>query len=438
MAAVLVLLAGGANALAQPTVRCVTKTGPSPNPRCTAATTYTSISAAIGAPALPGDIIVVGPGKYNESVTITVPLSFFGAQAGNDARVDRHDPNKESIVDASGPGNGTAFLVQANFVVIDGFTIQGGTAGNYASGIWVQSYKFSPQILNNIIQNNAVGVFLNYPFGPVIEHNLFKTNNQGTVGANDYNLEGTAGYGIAGIPCQFQSAATITENEFTGNKTAAMYLYEDYYSSITRNTSENDGSFVIFVKCNYTQFSHNRGKNFGAQGVMPVSSGPVYADAAIQVDGLNSALDISNNDLEEGKAPIRNGIAFSNILASYPSVGCRVNNNRVWRFPGNGIVAEDGTGTVFSSSISGNRVGDNGEDGILIEGPASTYNYGNFLFENEAEGNRVKDCEDDTIGSVSTLIGTLETANTWFKNVGNLSYPPGPPPLCTPGRRHDH
>ena len=443
LAAVLVLLAGGATALAQPTVRCVTKTGPSPNPSCTALTTYASIHDAVNA-ASPFDIIVVGPGTYPESVTIPVSLSLFGAQAGKDARVDRHDTTKESIVDASGKphgaGHGAAFDVEASYVVIDGFTIQGGTAGKDASGIWVQNFMFSPQILNNIIENNAVGVYLYIPFGPVIEHNLFETNNQGTVGANDYNLEGTAGYGIAGSPSPpfIPAPATITENEFTGNETAAMYLYQDYFSSITRNTSENDGSFVILVECNYTQFNHNAGRNFGARGVLPVSisPSPVNADAAIQIDYGNGGLEISDNDLEEGKAPIGNGIAFSNILGSGPSVGCRVNNNRVTRFPGNGIVAEDGTGTVFSSLISGNEVEDNGEDGILIEGPASTYNYGNFLFENEAEGNQVKDCQDDTIGSVSTFMGTLGTANNWFNNIGNLSYPPGPPPLCTPGRGH--
>jgi len=66
MAGVLVLLAGGASALAQPTVWCVTKTGPSPNPSCTAATTFTTIQEAVSN-ANADDIIFVGPGTYNES-----------------------------------------------------------------------------------------------------------------------------------------------------------------------------------------------------------------------------------------------------------------------------------------------------------------------------------------------------------------------------------
>jgi hypothetical protein len=431
LAAVFAVLAGGANALAT-TVWTVSKA--SSNTTCSSitvppVTTCNTIGSAVGA-ATNGDVIVVGPGKYNESLTITVPLSIFGAQAGKDARVDRHDSSKESIVDASETTNGTAFLVQANFVVIDGFTIQGGTAGDYASGIWLQERRFSPQVLNNIIQNNAVGVFLDFPWVALIEHNLIKTNNEGTAGTNDsfigWSIVGTAGYGIAGTPSPGLGGATITENEFTGNRAAAMYLYEDSYSAITRNTSENDGSFVIFSRCNYTQFSHNQGRNFGADGVLPLP-GSIYAGAAIEIDIFNQVLEINDNHLEGGKAPISNGIAFTNILGTSPSLHCKVNNNRINRFPGNGIVAEDGTGTVYDSWISGNQVEDNGQDGILVEGPVSLYNYGNFLFENEAKGNHVNDCEDDTTGA-----GPLGT-NTWLSNTGNLSSPTG---LCTSGRSH--
>ena len=113
-----------------------------------------------------------------------------------------------------------------------------------------------------------------------------------------------------------------------------------------------------------------------------------------------------------------------------PFQACSVNNNKVKRFPKNGIVAEDSTGTLYDSTISGNDVEDNGQDGILIEGPASTYNYGNVLFGNKAEGNHVNDCEDDTTGTGS---GTPPTANTWFNNIASSSLPTG---LCTPGTWH--
>jgi parallel beta-helix repeat protein len=429
MAALLVLLAGGANALAQPTVRCVPSLNV--NPSCTVAySTIPMIGNAVAA-AAPGDIILVGPGKYNESVTITQPLSLFGAQAGHDARGDRHDSLKESIVDATGT-SGPAFFVDLPSnsyapVVIDGFTIQGGAGGTYGSGIYVYYYYAAPvQIVNNIIQNNAVGVYLYETYTTLIEHNLFKTNNVGAAGSGDYGVAGTVGYGIA---TYYPYGLAITENEFHGNTTTAMYAYEsEYYgTTITGNTSENDGSFVILYYCYYVQFSHNRGKNFGAHATL--LPGSVQPDAAIDIGYYNYGLEISDNDLEEGKAPISNGIAITNIFGSYYGCyTCNVNNNRIRRFPSNGIVAEDGYGTLYDSVISGNEVEDNGQDGILIAGPASNYNYANLLFGNKAAGNHTNDCEDDTIGS-----GTLGTGNTWFNNIGSSSYPVG---LCTPGGIH--
>jgi pectin methylesterase-like acyl-CoA thioesterase len=72
MAAVFVLLAGVANALAAPTVRCVPNY--TINSSCTP-TVYPTISAAVSA-AASGDIILVAPGTYPESVTVSKPLSL--------------------------------------------------------------------------------------------------------------------------------------------------------------------------------------------------------------------------------------------------------------------------------------------------------------------------------------------------------------------------
>ena len=423
MGALLVLLAGGSNALAAVTVRCVPNL--SVNPSCAVA--YGHIQDAV-ANASFGDPIFVGPGTYHESVTITTNGIFlFGAQAGNDARVDRHDPTKESIVDATGTGH-SAIIVAAHGAVIDGFTVTGGTAGTSPAGISLGNY-YSPQVVNNILKNNSTGVFVYKGYLAVIEHNLFRNNTAGT-GTN-------VGFGVNSNGGMYP---VITENEFTGNRTTAIGVYEGGNAIITNNTSENDGSFVICVSLNQGLFSHNQGKNFGHKGVLPVvvDSSSIYADAAVDIGPGNSGLVIGENDLEKGEAPISNGIAFTTVFATTalgtsPNLLVNVKNNKIKGFPGNGIVVEElsGVGTLNNCSIAGNEVQDNGLDGILIEGPASTDNYGIFLFENEAEGNHVFDCADD----MTKGFGTLGTGNNWSNNTGNLSYPTG---LCTPGRRHDH
>jgi hypothetical protein len=445
MTAVFLLLAGGANALAN-TVWCVPTA--SLNPACTALTTKPHIQDAVSL-AAPQDVIVVGPGYYNETVAITVPyFTIMGAQAGKDARDDRHDTSKESIVDASGSptgsGGGAAFLVGsgASNVIIDGFTIEGGTNGAtaYASGIFVKGAQ-STQILNNIIRNNAVGVdFFGAASNALVEYNLFQANNKGAAGSTDTNFAGMAGFGIAEYAGIGQSV--ITENEFKGNWAAAVALYAASFVEVTKNTSKNDGSFAVFGPGTFSCFfSHNQGQDFGAQGFLPIpqTTSPVHADAAIDIGG-SVQLHINDNDLEEGKTPGYNGIAFSSIFTGTPvSVHCQVSNNRIKRFAANGIVAETttplpGTGTLVESSISGNDVEDNGNDGILIEEGAP--NLFNSLVDNETEGNHTNDCEDDThLLPGAPFFGTAGTYNTWFNNIGRLSVPAG---LCAPGSGHHH
>jgi hypothetical protein len=383
------------------------------------------------------DVIVVGPGYYNETVYVgTQNLTIMGAQAGSDARERRYDPSKESIVDASGTpygtGGGAGFAVAANHVVIDGFTIQGGTAGGNASGIL--STGGSTQILNNIIQNNAVGVYFYGAGSDLVEYNAFKTNNAGAAGSSEIPFVGLAGFGIAGYE---SNGAAITENEFKGNLAAAID-YVNGGAEVTKNTSKNDGSFLVLYGSGFSPFSQNQGQDFGAQGFLPLplTSPSGHADAAVDVGLGCGGLQINGNDLEEGVTSNYNGIAFTTIFGEGLACGnCHVTNNKIKRFAGNGIVAEEssgGVGTLANSGISGNDVEDNGNDGILLQQLGS--NFYNTLVDNEAEGNSVNDCEDDTyMPPVGPGSGTAETYNTWFNNVGRLSVPAG---LCAPGKRH--
>jgi len=428
MAVVFVLLAGTANAQVL-TVRCVPSHTISSS--CyVPPTEYTTISAAVGA-AVSGDIILVGPGTYKEYVTIsTDSLSLFGAQAGKDARVDRHDPSKESIVNATGTGYPT-ITISAPYVVVDGFTVQGGTGGSpYSAGIFLSGSP-GTQVLNNIIQTNSTGVLLIGSEVNVVERNLIKNNNGGA------GL--VVGCGVAALGAQFLS---ISDNEFAGNRSAAISSLEGVFTTITNNTSENDGSFAVFLGTTGNLFSHNRGRKFGAQGALPVfcdGACSVDADAAVDIGFGNESLEISDNDLEEGEGSISHGIAFTTVFgSSSDSEGVVVKDNRIKGFKDNGIVAETDTtvspttGMARYSSIVANDVEDNGLDGIFIEG-AVVYNTNISLFDNEAQGNHVFDCQDTSLATGPGY--TLGTHNTWFNNIGNLSSPNG---LCTPGRGHDH
>jgi parallel beta-helix repeat protein len=445
MAAVFVILAGGANALAlRPSVVwCVTKTSYVPNPACTPATTFTTITAVLSNSSPPGpiasfDVIVVAPGYYNESVEITNPnISIFGAQAGRDARVDRWNPANESIVDATNQestsgvgGGGAAFRVGASNVTIDGFTIEGGGVvttnplGPNASGIYVGDYP-SVQILNNIIQNNAVGVFLSASLSSLVEYNLFKTNNAGAAGVGTGLFSSMAGFGLAANDPQWDA---ITENQFKGNMATAIDMLYGTDMQVTNNTSEKDGAFAVLVGGQGNSVSHNQGQNFCPKLPLPETTpSSLPAEAAIDVGRGGEYLQVNDNDLEEGRTAEYNGIAFSIYFGSGYCLNCEVSNNKIKQFAGDGIIAETmgGSETLNSSLITGNDVERNGYDGILI---ANGLNYNNTFADNLAEGNHVNDCEDYTYYGTPG-IGTGDTHNTWFNNIGPISDPPG---ICAP------
>src|SRR5207249_11094654 len=113
---------------------------------------------------------------------------------GGDAR-GRPGGAQTSSVNAAAAGSLPAgFLVTAGGGVIDGFTVQGATEGNSNGGGIDLKGGASPasgaRILNNIIQNNAVGLYLNFEgfaavTGVVIQRNQFRNNTVMAVGFGD-------------------------------------------------------------------------------------------------------------------------------------------------------------------------------------------------------------------------------------------------------------
>jgi parallel beta-helix repeat protein len=428
VAAVLVLLVGGANALAvNNNVWTVSKS--SSNSTCqltpTPVLTCNNITSAVGK-ALSGDIILVGPGTYNESVTInTDSLSIFGAQHGRDARQDRHNPNDESIVDATGTGGAGFYVDDVPFVVIDGFTIRGSTGSPYPAGVIQAGVKggvlTGAQVLNNIIEDNGIGVVLFYTEGSVVEGNLIKNNN-----AED------EGYGVVDL---LGVAVAINDNEFSNNQAAAVTLLLTLYDIVDNNTSNTDGSLVVLLGTLGGLIRHNRGKNFGAEGCLPVDmSSAAIADAAIDIGEATKLVEISDNDLEEGRGSISNGIAFTTIYGTTKlAQGVVIKNNTIKGFKQDGIVAESasGTGIALYSSIVGNDVRDNGRYGINIEA-ATTNNTNISLFENVVTGSGVLDCNDLSVASGPSGY-TLGTHDTWYYDIGKSSFPVG---ICSQGMWH--
>jgi hypothetical protein len=232
---------------------------------------FATIQAAVNA-ANPGDTVLADAGTYAEQVTINKSIILEGAQHGVDAQ-DGRPGAMESIVDG---GGFSPFLVTASNVTIDGFTVQGANNNNNAFpnlyGIDLNQGTFGANILNNIIQNNTIGIALanNSATTPaIIQHNLIQNNNQagpssghgiytdqfvggGTVsdvlidsntfsGNDPTGTSGAAAIGFSSTDATMPATnITISNNDFNTNG-RAVYAFSLTNSSITGNTLRNAG-----------------------------------------------------------------------------------------------------------------------------------------------------------------------------------------------------
>lgn len=249
-----------------------------------------------------GDTIHVAAGTYNEQVTVDKTLTFDGAQVGNDARM-RSGP--ESIVtDSEGP-----FLIEADNVVIDGFTVEGATSdpttdsAASGSGIW-DNPSFSGThggylIQNNIIQMNIAGIEADNDgtIQATIKQNLLLNNNLSGAGGGTGILTSTSGL----------NNALIDNNKFSGNNQSMNVQATS--SSVTVSNNVFDASIGLGFSSSFLL------KNNTA-----VNSPPF---ASIDLFGGDNGVSIQNNLLQSGQR----AILVENPFGVGPNTNTAANTN---------------------------------------------------------------------------------------------------------------
>lgn len=246
--------------------------------------------------ALPGDTIQVCAGVYNEQVFVDVDdLTFLGAQAGVDARTRPFVAANESIVEHT---CGPVRLV-SDEVIWDGFTVQGAVTPPdpcTGVGIWTNPAAFGNdggyKILNNIVQNNIIGMVPAGTFNVTasfIQFNLIKDNN----------LPGPAGG--TGIYTDFGlHHVNIFDNEFSGQTNASIN-----FAGVQSNISIGNNKLVT-----------------GAERILLANSSEVHltgtlsngssSSGTLRLYGGNDDVQVYNNTLLNG---IR-GILVDDLLSS--------------------------------------------------------------------------------------------------------------------------
>ena len=265
---------------------------------------YTAIQPAIDA-ALPGDIVEVAAGTYNENITITKRIELRG-----------EDRNTTII---NGDGNGNVVYISADSVYIHGFTIKNGNIGIYldssnysyiannrivdntgkdgiphrkrakgrlGAGIYLCASNAN-QIVDNIVSNNkggngyggcrrtnpggpGVGIYLRSATENVVVNNTISDNKGGNAGSflpPDYADYGSAGGIGAGI-----YLSSSTNNIFLNNTILnsvggvgavdgpgyGVYIDSESYNNILDRTNRVDGEPIIyFYQANGPQVIQN-------------------------------------------------------------------------------------------------------------------------------------------------------------------------------------
>jgi hypothetical protein len=288
-----------------------------------------SIQAAIDK-ASAGDRVYVAAASYPESapgpLTISKRLTLLGAQAGVDART--RTGLMESFVRDS---QGTA--VMADDVTIDGFTFRESTSAYLGFGVWIAPNHDGTQIINNIFQNNIVGIGL-ANFGDhqaVIQHNRIEYNNQpgAASGSGIYTDQYVGGRVVKNV--------LITENDFIGNDNAGIDVSNTdgsggvYDTDVGNNAFVGNGRGVVLFNTHRMSIHDNN-----------ITNSTLLMSAAVRIFDNNTDLSILRNSIDIG---VGRGIRMSDISAvqpNQPSSGVVINFNNITLFSQEGLLVELG------------------------------------------------------------------------------------------------
>lgn len=178
---------------------------------------YNKIKDAIDA-AYPGYAIYVKNGTYNENLIINKKINLDGENRTN------------TII--NGNGEGHVIEISVPNVRVSGFTIQNSGQSELNAGIKTLTLDSYVNIKDNIIQNNKIGIFLNYAYedsDATIEGNIIRNNNQG-------------------IYSQWSNNNLIKNNLIIDNEGHGIECIRSFYGRIVGNTIKNNGKYGLYLR----------------------------------------------------------------------------------------------------------------------------------------------------------------------------------------------
>lgn len=165
-----------------------------------------------------GYTIYVRNGTYDEHVIINKTINLDG------------ENKNTTIID--GGGIDDVVTVSVPDVKISGMTIQNSGTQTYNAGLKTLSLNSNVTIENTIIQNNAIGIYLNYAYEQswnIVQNNSIQNNTKG-------------------IYAHWANSNQITGNRITMNYENGIEMEHCKRSNITGNIISNNGDCGIYLR----------------------------------------------------------------------------------------------------------------------------------------------------------------------------------------------
>ena len=212
---------------------------------------YKTIQEAINEVYL-GYTIYVMNGTYNENLIVNKSVKIDGEDRSN------------TIIDGGGVGD--VITISEPQVRISGFTIQNSGIQLFNAGIKTLTLRSNATIRDNIIQNNDIGLFLNYAYEDawsIVQDNIIQNNQEG-IYAHWINNNEIIGNTVkmntdVGLEMQCCDFSKITGNIISDNGECGIYLRGASNSNIIngKNTIRNNSIGIKIAESNKNQINNN-------------------------------------------------------------------------------------------------------------------------------------------------------------------------------------
>lgn len=355
---------------------------------------YDTIKEAV-AMAKAGDTIVVCPGTYKENIELEKSITIRSVNGPDSTTVLANDSKDH------------AFEVTANYVTIDGFTVEGAT-GWWKSGIYLYCADYC-NFTNNNCSNNRYGIYGYESNNNSISNNTCTNNDRGIYLSNSVNNKLKGNIMVDnGIVIEGDSLSDYTHEIYECNTVNGKRVY--YRRGVEGVRIPDDAGQSILVGCKNVTIENQNLNNASVGIEVAFSSFITIKNNSCKNDWKGIHLFCSNNNSISNNACSNNQYGIhtsgssnnnlSNNICSNNEYGIRTiesSNNSVY----NNIYSNNDYGIYFSNSnnnaISNNNCTNNGDDGIYLYESNNNGMYNNNCTNNKEDGIDLYSASDNNI-----------------------------------------